>query len=131
MREEKNGIIPENKTPEITKTCSSCRQPKPLAEFYNKKKDSYGKDCYCKKCRSRIGKRWHRKNKKHKAETGREWWKRVKDVKNVKRRERWKLIKDVINAKRRKTNNEQALDYEDTGENYPDGPWAEGWEKRN
>lgn len=27
--------------------------------------------------------------------------------------------------------NAAALDYEDTGENYPDGPWAEGWKKRS
>lgn len=87
---------------EITKTCSSCRQPKPLTEFYKATKQVFGVDCYCKKCRSRIGKRWHRKNKKRKSEVSKERWRRVKNDVNAKRRKRWEIIKDAINAKRRK-----------------------------
>lgn len=102
MQKEESAIMPENKNSEITKTCSACRQPKFLVEFYNMKKETFGKDNYCKICRSKKSKRWERKNKKRRVGKKAEWWQRVKEIENPKRRKYWKKIKDVVNAKRRK-----------------------------
>ena len=80
-------------TTEITKTCSSCKKPKPLSEFFKATKEIFGVDCYCKPCRKKINKRRVRKNYKYYQEYKAAYWQKVKDVVNAKARERYERNK--------------------------------------
>lgn len=44
------------------KTCSSCKETKPLEEFFNSPKYKDGKQCHCKTCEYRRRKEWRVKN---------------------------------------------------------------------
>jgi hypothetical protein len=88
--------MPGDKTIEITKTCPACRTPKPLSEFYNMKKETYGVDTYCKLCRKKKNKRWDRKNKKHRAELKHRWWMANRDIKSAEARARYKIEENRV-----------------------------------
>jgi transposase len=45
-----------------TKRCSTCRQVKPLAQFYCERKSKDGRQYNCKECQAETNRRWHRAN---------------------------------------------------------------------
>lgn len=57
----------------MQKVCLLCQKPKDLEEFHNSKNGVLGKDCYCKRCRSRKGKRNYRKTRIKRLENQKEW----------------------------------------------------------
>lgn len=93
----------KGKITEITKTCFTCKKPKPLAEFYNMKGQPDGLDHYCKECRKRKSRRWSRTNKEYRKERdARRWKKANKEIESAKRRERYKKKKRKSRAKHEK-----------------------------
>lgn len=65
------------------KTCSKCRETKPLYEFH-KKLD--GRDTRCKDCKKEYQQQWYQRNREAVIEASAEWQKANKDRVNAKNR---------------------------------------------
>ena len=56
-----------------TKTCSKCKQEKPMDEFSHQAGGANGFASICKKCQAIYAKKWYQVNKAHVCQYQREW----------------------------------------------------------
>ena len=56
-----------------SKVCTKCKEDKPLAEYYKKKKGKYGVDSTCKTCEKQRRKSYYEENKEHTLQQAKEW----------------------------------------------------------
>lgn len=63
----------------VLKTCTKCKEEKPLDAYYKCKKSKDGKRQKCKSCTSAANKAWKEKNKEKAADKDKEWYKKNKD----------------------------------------------------
>lgn len=70
------------------KRCTRCKKTKPLSEFYNSKKEKYGKTSWCKVCSLDHQREWRAKNNdKVRAQSKRAYYAHRED--NIKRVMKW------------------------------------------
>lgn len=74
-----------------TKTCSSCKENKPLLEFHKHSRTKDGLQAYCKPCRTVASREWVRANSVKNYENHKNWVKRNPELaKRTKRKARLK-----------------------------------------
>lgn len=83
------------------KTCTRCKEVKPLELFFNKVGRSDGKSSHCKKCFSKTTKKYKQENKEYLAAKNKEWWERTKHL-SVESRKEYRQKNKERDAERRK-----------------------------
>lgn len=62
----------------ITKTCSKCKESKPITDFYKDIKYPDGYFCWCKSCKHEYYKAYYEKNKPTFQARNKNWYKEHK-----------------------------------------------------
>jgi hypothetical protein len=65
--------VVEKNMDDITKFCRTCKEEKPLSEYYSFKRNRDGKNHDCKSCVSKYSRAHYQNNKERRKETGKAW----------------------------------------------------------
>jgi hypothetical protein len=88
------------------KTCTECKETKPVSEFFRNKSNYDGFAYQCKPCLKKWSKKWHSENKEKHAAHVREWAKNnqewVKDYAKKNRRRFYEANKEKVAAQSKK-----------------------------
>lgn len=80
---------------EDMKTCTKCKEEKPLTEFYNNKHGKFGKDSRCKSCKNTAYKKWVNNNRDRVNEMSRVY--QIENKETIAKRKKERYLENIKN----------------------------------
>ena len=119
------------------KTCTKCKETKPLEEYHKQKRAKSGRRSVCKLCRSIETKEYHQKNREKNLSRSKEWVKKNREKVREHKRNWYNKNREVEGERKRKRYRENLEGSRAQRRNYRQNNlekvkvWARKWQKKN